>query len=495
MSVVAPSPLPLVQVPGHRISSYNNSISSYSAQRLALLGRARLQPAPPFQQPTLTTQQTNNSAHLSTSFNSISKPVDVSSINSKLALPEVSSVARRKQQLAKSSVPTYAFGDAGNSNQTSPQFLIDSNESESTAQSISSSHQPAPARIGVVDIRFLIRQPPSVQKSPLQVPKSVSKESSVGSPNSPSAPLSAAAPKNQRPKTTTRVVSAAANGKPSRSRPKPTATVDPDTSGSPEADKSKPKIQKHAFLFLPESEQPTSGPYIRFSPMYHYYHPYRNLHREAVKAEWARLHPVVEQVPSPEEEEATTPPRRTSGRQKKATNVRGVAARNKNDKANKKTQAVVSQVNEVAVSSPAPAGGRRSRATAKGKAGKPTPKAKVVRPPISSANKRKRAELDEEDKQTAGKEEVPPTPPSKRPRRGAATAAIALSAAAQEAEDAASAKEEVSPTDAPDDLDQQRVVKRRMRPNARKTAAARAAAMVAKVRTVQIDIQLHITDI
>ncbi|CAG8678347.1 3922_t:CDS:1 [Acaulospora colombiana] len=253
MSVVAPSPLPLVQLPGHRIPPYNNLISSYSAQRLALLGRARLQLAPPVQQPTHTSHPTNNAAQLSTSFNPISKPIDASSITSKPAQPELSSVARRKQQLAKSSVPTYAFGDANDNNQASPNIAIDSHESESTTHSISSSHQPTPARIGVVDIRFLTRQPPTVQKSPLQAPKSVSKESSVGSPNSPSAPLSAAAPKNQRPKTTTRVVSAAGSGKPSRSRPKTTATVDPDTSGSTEADKAKSKPGKHAFLFLPAS--------------------------------------------------------------------------------------------------------------------------------------------------------------------------------------------------------------------------------------------------
>jgi hypothetical protein len=331
-------------------------------------------------------------------------------------------------------------------------------------------------------MRFLVRQPPAIQKPSVEKqPKSASKESSVGTPTSSSDPLAATAlaPKNQRPKPV--APAAATNGKSTSS----TATASNGGNKSDTVEKDALK-SKHAFLFRPESEQPSSGPFFRYSPMYHYYHPYRNLHRQAIKDEWNRLHPIVERIPPPEEEEVATPPRRTSGRQKK-TNVRGVAARGRSDKSKKgaATAPAASQTNDVTPASPLLPNGRRSRANAaKSKNGGARAAAKKGgRATGNAANKRKRAEIEEEDKQIGGNDEAIPVPPIKRPRRGAAAlaAALATAEAAREAEEAGSNKDEASPTEAQDDGEPKTTVKRRMRPNARKTAAARAAAMEAKV--------------
>ena len=435
-----------------------------AAQRLALLGYSRQVSSPPVVP----------SVPLSTQ----SFPLAKTSQNvQQLPQSTLSSVARRKLRIANNSVPSYALGIMHNADQMSPTPSTSNNDSNSSK---STQEIPILAPVGVVDMRFLTRQPPTVQKPEIpKQAKSASKESSVGTPTSPSAPLAAGpTPKNQRPKTSNRAAPAATNGKSNSSS---TATT------SNKLDDNKDTLKsKHAFLFRPESEQPTSGPYVRYSPMYHYYHPYRNMHREAIKAEWSRLHPVVERIPPPEEEEAVTPPRRTSGRQKK-TNVRGVAARGR-DKSSKKgaaaaaaAAAATSQNNDAIPASPLLPNGRRSRANAaKAKSGgAKSAKGKGGRASGGgAANKRKRAEFEEDDKPGGNKEEVVPTP--KRPKRGAAAAA-AIATAALEADDAGSNKDEGSPTEAQDDGEPKTAVKRRMRPNARKTAAARAAAMEAKV--------------
>ncbi|KIM26966.1 hypothetical protein M408DRAFT_175812 [Serendipita vermifera MAFF 305830] len=460
---MAPSPLPLVPDSPFRPSMPSDVNRLLAAQRLALLGYSRKFSSPPVPANPLSTQSPFEH-----------NPAKSSQNIPKSSQPALSSVARRKLRIANNSVPSYALGNTSNADHMSPATSISNSDSNSSK---STQDLPVLASIGVVDMRFLTRQPPTVQKSETpKLPKSASKESSVGTPTSPSAPLAAGpAPKNQRPKASTRAAPAATtNGKSKAS----TAT----SSNKPDDNKDALKY-KHAFLFRPESQQPTSGPYVRYSPMYHYYHPYRNMHREAIKAEWSRLHPVVERIPPPEEEEAVTPPRRTSGRQKK-TNVRGVAARGR-DKSNKKgaaaAAAATSQNNDTPAS-PLLANGRRSRANAKAKTGgAKTAKGKGGRASAGgAANKRKRADLEEEDKQVGVKEEGVPTPPTKRPRRGAAAAA-AIATAALEADDAASNKDEGSPTEALDDGEPKTAVKRRMRPNARKTAAARAAAMEAKV--------------
>lgn len=457
-----------------------------AAQRLALLGYSRQINSLPI--PTV-----GDANPLSTQALKVAMQSSVESSFTKISTnPQppsqsaLSSVARRKQRIANYSVPSYALGIVSDAAHTPPAPSPSNGDSTSSQSSQTSLNRPVLAPVGVVDMRFLTRQPPTIQKPALEnQPKSASKESSVGTPTSPSAPLaSGPPPKNQRPKPTAPAAPAAAtNGKSNSS----TATASNGGNKSDTVDKDALK-SKHAFLFRPESQQPTSGPYVRYSPMYHYYHPYRNLHREAIKEEWMRLHPVVERVQPPEEEEAVTPPRRTSGRQKK-TNVRGVAARGR-DKTTKRGAAAAavtsSQTNDAPLASPQIGNSRRSRANAaKSRNGARTANRKGGRTSGNAASKRKRAEIEEDDKQTGGKDEGIPLPPPKRPRRGAAAlAAIATAEAARDTEEAGSNKDEGSPNEAHDDGEPKTAVKRRMRPNARKTAAARAAAMEAKVSHV-----------
>lgn len=461
MSVLASEPLPLVASPALRVPLSIDKARLAAAHRLALIGHARVhlvQPTPHHRSTPHATEQ--------------SSPSNANDILQKSTL---SSVAKRKQRLANSSIPTYARATTHSSPGLSPSPMSPEESQTTTDKSSSGSLSFAP--VGVVDMRFLSRQPPALQKTVAQQPKSSSKPSSVSTPTTPPAPLAGSVPKNQRPKARQAgaVPAAAINGKSTKARPNRSIATAVPIDDSMSADNL--KKTKLAFLFRPESEQPTRGPYIRFSPMYHYYHPYRNLHREAIKAEWVRLHPVVEAPPPQEEEEVVTPPRRTSGRQKKAANAKGVG-KGKGEKG-KKAAAGTSQSNEATGTSPPPTGGRRSRAANKAKAPAKGPGKGKGLGGRGPGSKRKRAEFEEEEKQQVSKEEVEPTPPSKRPRRGAAAAAIALSAA-QEAEEAGSTREEVEGTEEQDG-NEPRQIKRRMRPNARKTAAARAAAMEAKV--------------
>jgi hypothetical protein len=459
LSLVAPEPLPLVASSQLKAPSSIDRAWHTAAHRLTLIGHARVHLVQTTAHSGLTARATEQAS--------------LSDSNTNLQKSALSSVAKRKQRLASTSIPTYARAMTHSSSGLSPSPMSPDDSHSGTEQS--SSVPLAFAPVGVVDMRFLTRQPPALQKTVAQQPKSSSKPSSVSTPTTPLAPLAGSVSKNQRPKARAApAIPAATNGKSTKIRPHSTATamILQDSMATDQAKKSKPE-----FLFRPESEQPTRGPYIRFSPMYHYYHPYRNLHREAIKAEWMRLHPVIEAPAPPEEEEVVTPPRRTSGRQKKPANAKGVG-KGKAEKG-KKAAAGTSQTVEVTGTSPPPTGGRRSRAANKLKGtAKATGKGKGVggRGP---GNKRKRAEFEEEEKQVPNKEEAEPTPPFKRPRRGAAAAAIAL-AAAQEAEEAGSNREEAEGGEEQDGTEP-RQIKRRMRPNARKTAAARAAAMEAKV--------------
>ncbi|KAG8759262.1 hypothetical protein FRC14_006338 [Serendipita sp. 396] len=472
MSLVAPRSFPLIERPvlTHSISSDPERFTA--ARRLVLIGNARVQLAPPVAQRTRSPNQPD-----------IESPAHIASENTRppqdtqpKAPEPLSSVARRKLRLANSSVPSYPFGTTPPSQLAAASPSLSTKSSNTSSEGTNDRDLPELAPVGVVDMRFLTRQPPSAPKAASKAPKSTSKSSSAGTPTSPSVPLAATAPKNQRPKPT-----AAADGK---------LASDLIATSNDDENKEKGNDTKPAFLFRPGSQQPSSGPYIRYSPMYHYYHPYRNLHREAIKTEWARLHPVVERPPPPQEEEVATPPRRTSGRQKKG-NGRGVGGKGRSTEKGKKgganavAAAAGSQGNENPGNSPPPASGRRSRAAiGKGK-GATAPKGQAKGKGGKGAagpgsNKRKRGEFEEDEKAQEGKEDNAPTPPTKRPRRGAAAVAAALAAAQEAAEDAGSAKDEPSPTDAQDESE--RIIKRRMRPNARKTAAARAAAMVAKKR-------------
>ncbi|KAG8833985.1 hypothetical protein FRC17_009767 [Serendipita sp. 399] len=382
MSLVAPRSFPLIERPvlAHSIPSDSERLAV--ARRLVLIGNARVQLAPPVAQPTRSPNQTDieSRAHIATE--NTKSPKD---IQPKAPEP-LSSVARRKLRLANSSVPSYPFGNTPPSLSAAALSPLSTNSSNTSSEPTNDRDLPELAPVGVVDMRFLTRQPPSAQKMANKAPKSTSKSSSAGTP--------------------------------------------------------------------------------------------------------------TKRAPPPQEEEITTPPRRTSGRQKRG-NGRGVAAKGKSAEKGKKgsTNAAAattgSQGNEITgTSPPPPASGRRSRAAiGKGKgiaASKGQAKGKGAKGAAGpGSNKRKRGDFEEDEKVQEGKEENPPTPPTKRPRRGAAAVAAALAAAQEAAEDAGSAKDEPSPTDAQDDSE--RVIKRRMRPNARKTAAARAAAMVAKQKRKSVE--------
>ncbi|CAG7854507.1 SubName: Full=Uncharacterized protein {ECO:0000313/EMBL:CCA67595.1} [Serendipita indica DSM 11827] len=494
MSLVAPSPLPLISAPPLEKITPSNLNQLIAARRLALIGDARVQVAPLVAQPIPgSSQSVKGPSNISINSPNPENNHPPSTTQSASSLT-LSSVARRKQRLANDSVPSSAYtAPSPGHHAASPS----QSSTSSGAVSYMSRNITELAPVGVVDMRFLIRQPPTVQKgasTPSQGQKPGSKSSSVGTPTSPSGPLSVTTPKNQRPKSTVRAA-AAVIGK-SRSMPSDQPEV---TLLEPEKDAN--KHLKHAFLFRPDSEQPRSGPFVRYSPMYHYYHPYRNLHREAIKTEWARLHPVVERAPPQPEEQVVTPPRRTSGRHKKGANTRGTGGKGKDKKKGAAATADTTatavegegdaanaaggdlQGNDATATTPPPTNGRRSRANGKGKGGavKGVGKGKNTRNALAASGKRKRTEFEEEEKAGVAKEEATPTPPNKRPRRGAAAAsALALAAAAQEtADDAGSPKDEASHAEGQEDPER-RIVKRRMRPNARKTAAARAAAMEAK---------------
>lgn len=458
MSLVALNPLPLVSLSSPRHETPIDVSLLNPSQRLALIGHARVQ-----QSPLTKPAQTQPPATLS--IQTTKSPIIYAQSPAPGTYPTVaaqsklSSVARRKHRIANNNPGSYSFQDRSDLFKTSSASSATTSSSDVMSPN-ANANGPLLAPVGIVDMRFLTRQPPHVQKTQPEKPKVVSKDTSESTPPTPPAVIGP---------TKNRVKASGARAVTGAGQPAPPASD--DQSADKEQDKS--KQVSSAFLFRPESQQPARGPYFRFSPMYHYYHPYRNLHREAIKAEWARLHPVIERPQPVQEEGVATPPRRTSGRQKKPANGRGTAAKGKNaDKGAKKPE---SQANEVATNSPL-AAGRRSRATAAAAAGPKAKPASKVAPKgkgrLSTGSKRKRAEVEEEEKPA---EEA--VPPAKRPRRGAAAAAAAL-AAAQEAEETAS--KEVSPTEAQEETET-RVIKRRMRPNARKTAAARAAAMVAKV--------------
>ena len=497
MSVVAPSSMPLISGPALQKVMPSNVNQLIAARRLALIGDARVHVAPLVFQPAPGSSLSVKGPSKSTVNSSISNNDAPQSATQSASSKTLSSVARRKQRLANDSVPSsaYAIPSPGH-HAASP--------SQSSTSSGAASHMSRNilelAPVGVVDMRFLIRQPPTVQKA-ASIPrgqKPGSKSSSVGTPTSPAGLLSVTTPKNQRPKSTGRVA-AAAVGNP-QSSPSDQAEV---TLLEPEKEVN--KHLKHAFLFRPDSEQPPSGPFVRYSPMYHYYHPYRNLHREAIKTEWARLHPIVERAPPQLDEQVVTPPRRTSGRHKKGTNGRGTTGKGKDKKkgvASAVDPAVAtvegeggaanaiggdSQGNDATAATPPPTNGRRSRANGKGKGGAAKGPGKGKNTRNAVATKRKRTEFEDEEKAGLAKEDVTPTPPTKRPRRGAAAAsALASALAAQETgDDAGSPKDDLSHADGQDDSER-RVVKRRMRPNARKTAAARAAAMEAKVSSLHL---------
>jgi hypothetical protein len=460
MSLVALNPFPLVSLspPTPEISIDASRLNP--SQRLALIGHARIQQSPS----TISAQTQPPVAH----FIQPTKPPlkytqsPAPALKPALAAQStLSSVARRKHRIAHNNPLSYSFQDRSELFKTSSTSSATATSSDAMSPS-ENSYAPLLAPVGIVDMRFLTRQPPHMQKPQPEQPKVISKDTSDSTPPTP--PVVIGPTKNRVKASGARAVAGAG-------QPAPPASD--DQSVEKEKDTSK-KVQP-AFLFRPESQQPTRGPYFRFSPMYHYYHPYRNVHREAIKAEWARLHPVIERPQPVQEEGVVTPPRRTSGRQKKTANNRAAANKGKNaDKGAKKPE---SQANETATNSPL-ATGRRSRATAAAATGaKAKPPSKLGpkgKGRLSTGSKRKRADVEEEEKPV---EEA--VPPAKRPRRGAAAAAAAAAlAAAQEAEETAS--KEVSPTEALEEAEA-RVIKRRMRPNARKTAAARAAAMVAKV--------------
>lgn len=451
--------------------------------------------------------------------------------------PYVSSVARRKQHFTH---PSPSASTTSLSTVHSP-ITSDSLTTPSIATN-ASSRMPELAHVGVIDIKFLCSQKlPKEEKEKLkEKPKDVLAET----PELPATPPPVQSVKRRggaaRAGPATTAGSKAAPTSKGKGKGKPSALNAQNDEDDDDKEKKEREVQ--LFRFLPPSQQPTSGPYIRYSPMYHPYHPFRSMHREAVKKEIEARNPPLkpEPVVEKEVEEAPAPQRRQSSRQKKQT-TRLTAAEKKEkakeakerakerakEKALKAKEAAKEKTKEAANSKTEPKGtpperepsppvvATRSRAAAaaaktaaasksktsgnshaaagdsKADTKSSATKGRASRAATAGA-KRKR----EEDEEQAI-EEI--TPPPKRPRRGAATRSTnaqngngsndamdgdeqAQDNASQEGSSNGNLEEHSASSPTGDPPNGDKPPQRRMRPGTRKTQAARAAAMAAKVR-------------
>jgi len=466
----------------------------------------------------------------------------ISSLSTKpsaTAMPYVSSVARRKQHF------THLSPAASTTSLSSVHSPITSDSLTTLSITTNaSSRMPELAHVGVIDIKFLSTQklPREEKKKPIEKPKDDLTETPSPPPTSPPGIPSVkrrggAARAGATPTAGTKAAPAG-KGK-DRRKPGAHSTQNDEDDG----DKEKKEREVPLFRFLPPSQQPTSGPYIRYSSMYHPYHPFRSMHREAVKKEREARNPPPkpEPVVEKEVEEPPAPQRRQSSRQKKqATRLTAAEKKEKakeakerakeraKEKALKAKEAAKEKAKEAANSSktelkeappdrePSPpivatrsraaAAAAKTAAASKSKSSgnahsasgdpKADSKSGVTKGRASRAAtagaKRKR----EEDEEQAT-EEV--TPPPKRPRRGAATRLAnannengsndaldgdeqAQDNASQEGSSNDNLEEHSASSPTGDPPNGDKLPQRRMRPGTRKTQAARAAAMAAKVR-------------
>ena len=450
------------------------------------------------------------------------------------ASPYVSSVARRKQHFTH---PSPSASTTSFSSVYSP-ITSDSLTTLSIATN-ASSRMPKLAHVGVIDIKFL-----STQKLPKEEKKTLKENPKDTLAETPEPPTTPPVPSVKRRGGTARAgpattagTKAATAGK-GKGRRKPGARNAQNDEG--EEDKEKKEREVQLFRFLPPSQQPDSGPYVRYSPMYHPYHPFRSMHREVIKKEKGARNPPPKPEPVVEKEVEEPPPpqRRQSSRQKKQT-TRLTAAEKKEkakeakerakerakEKALKAKEAAKDKVKEaansktesketpperepsppvVATRSRAAAAAAKTAAASKSKSSgnalttsgdsRADAKSGAIKGRASRATtagaKRKR----EEDEEQAT-EEI--TPPPKRPRRGAATRSAnaqngsndtldgdeqAQDNASQEGSSNGNPEEYSASSPTADPPNGDKPPQRRMRPGTRKTQAARAAAMAAKAR-------------